>query len=110
MEKLQIISHRERRTLDSLHTAAVEEYVGRHYYGNYQTLLPSYDDGPKSRGQLEAEIVRYFMDKARGQWEIYRRDIVAQVRSLMELEGNQVNEATERIVKALREEKVKVTT
>jgi len=110
MEKLQVIGRREKRTLDSLKTAAVAEYVDRHYYGNYQTLLPSYEgSAPKSSGQLEAEVVHYFRAKAVDQWEIYYRDIVAQVRSLMALEGQKAVDATERIVKALLDAKVKVT-
>jgi len=110
MEKFHVISRREQRPLDDLHTAAVAEYVERHYYGNYQTLLPSYEgSSPKSSGQLEAEIVRYFRTKAVDAWEIYYRDIVAQVRSLMEFEGQKAAEATERIVKALLDAKVRVT-
>lgn len=109
MEKLQVIGKRESRTLDDLHKAAVSEYVERHYYGNYQTLLPSYDGAsPKSNGQLEAEVVRYFKEKAVDAWEIYYRDIVVQVRSLMGVEGNKAAEAAERVVKALRDNQVRV--
>ena len=104
-----MISRREQRPLDELHSQAILEYVERHYYGNYQTLLPSYEgSSPKSMGQLEAEVVRYFQEKAAERWEVYYRDVLTQARTCLELEGQKAADAANRIVKALIEAKVRV--
>ncbi len=58
IDKLKVIAKREAKDIKELYNLAVEEYVEKHFDGNYQTLMGSFADGGiKSDGQLEQEII-----------------------------------------------------
>ena len=109
MEKAYTIIKRESITFDQFCTQAVEEYVGRHFDGNYQTLLGSYEpDGIKSEGQREQEILRYFETRHKEKYRITYTDIVAQIREKLEYTGKKIVNTAQRIAKELHEKGVEV--
>ena len=108
MEKVRAIMRRETLSFNQIATAALSEYVDRHYYGNSQTLLSSYEPGGiKSEGQLEQGIVKHFTDKHLEGWYIYLRDIVAELIHLG-FSGDKLAPAQRRVVDQLLENKVKI--
>lgn len=106
MEKAYTIIKRESLSFDEFCVAAVDEYVARHFDGNYQTILGSYEDGGiKSEGQQEQTLVRFYVD--RGQ-EVRYTDVVARIRETLGYEGSKLIAATERLAQRLYEKGVKV--
>ena len=106
MEKAYTIIKRESLTFDQFCVQAVGEYVGRHFDGNYQTLLASYEeDGVKSEGQREQTLVRYYVDRS---VEVRYTDMVARVRETLGYEGSKLIAAAERIAQQLYEKGVKI--
>ena len=108
MEKAYTIIRREAMSFDEFCVAAVEEYVGRHFDGNYQTLLASYEPGGvKSEGQQEQELIRYYQDRAGDGFDVRLPDIKDRLRD-MGYEGGKVQNSAFRIVQRLHELEVKV--
>jgi len=108
MEKAYVIIRRESLTFDTFCTQAVEEYVQRHYDGNYQTLLGSYEPGGiKSEGQQEQELIRYYQGRFKDGFTVRVDDIKYSLRD-MGYEGVKVQQAAERIAQRLHELEVKV--
>jgi len=71
--RLQMMAKREGTTVGALRVQAIREYDERHWKGNYQTLMESYDEGgEKSDGQLEMQIVNKLAKKKR---DLSRSDI-----------------------------------
>ncbi|MBA7650068.1 hypothetical protein ES703_57869 [subsurface metagenome] len=61
MEKAFIIIKREALSFDRFCYTAVEEYVARHFDGNYQTILHSYsDEGKLNQATIEGRIREQF--------------------------------------------------
>ena len=109
MEKAYTIIRREALSFDEFCVAAVEEYVGRHFDGNYQTLLASYDEGGiKSEGQQEQELFRYYLERAKAGYEIRLQEIKDRVRSTLGYEGQKIKSTAEDIAQRLHDENVKV--
>jgi len=109
MEKAYTIIRRESYTFDEFCTRAVEEYVGRHFDGNYQTLLASYKPGGvKSEGQQEQELYKYYLDRAEKGMDIRLTEIKTRLRETLGYEGGKVQQTAERIAQRLHEEDVKV--
>lgn len=109
MEKAYTIIKRESLSFDEFCVNAVEEYVGRHFDGNYQTLLASYEeDGVKSEGQREQELVRYYVARARDGFDVRVSDIKDRLRDHLGYAGGKVQQTADRIVQLLYEEDIKV--
>ena len=64
--RLQMMARREGISMSAIRVQALTEYDDRHWEGNYQTLMESYDEGgKKSEGQIEMEIVNELAKKKR---------------------------------------------
>ena len=71
--RFQLMAKREGITVGALRVKAIIEYDDRHWKGNYQTLMESYDEGgEKSDGQIEMQIVNELAKKKR---DLSRSDI-----------------------------------
>lgn len=109
MEKIRAIMKRETLSFNQVATKALCEYVDRHYYGNSQTLLESYEEGGiKSDGQIEQMIVNYFLERHRKRYDVYYRDILKEVRQTLELQGEELINTGQRIIEQLLDEEVKI--
>lgn len=109
MEKAYAIIKRESLTFDKFCVDAVGEYVARHFDGNYQTLLGSYEeDGIKSEGQREQEIVRYYLDRNSSGYDLKYSDIAASLRERLGYKGSKLLSAIERLAQILHEKGIKV--
>ena len=111
MEKAYAIIKRENLTFDKFCVNAVGEYVARHFDGNYQTLLGSYEeDGIKSEGQREQEMVRYYLDRNSAGYDVNVKysDIVASLRDRLDYKGSKLISAADRLAKCLHEKGIKV--
>jgi hypothetical protein len=109
MEKAYKIIKRESITFDKLCTQAIEEYVGRHFDGNYQTLLASYEiDGIKSEGQQEQEIIRHFESRHKDGYKIKYIDITSRLREALTYSGTKLVNTAQRIAKDLHEKGMEV--
>jgi len=109
MEKTYTIIKRENITFDQFCVNAVQEYVSRHFDGNYQTLLASYEsDGVKSEGQQEQELVRYYMGRAENGFDIRYIDINTKIREKLGYEGSKTVAVANRVTQRLYENGVKV--
>jgi len=109
MEKAYTIIRRESLSFDELCNNAIEEYVGRHFDGNYQTILGSYEpDGVKSEGQREQEIIRYYEKRCKDGYEVRLSEIKTRIREILGYEGNKVKVAADRIAEHLYELGVKI--
>lgn len=109
MEKAYAIIKRESLTFDKFCVDAVGEYVARHFDGNYQTLLGSYEeDGIKSEGQREQELVKYYLSRERAGYDIKYSDIAASLRERLDYKESKLISATERLARLLHEKGIKV--
>ena len=55
--RLQMMAKREGMSMSAIRLQAIIEYDDRHWKGNYQTLMESFDkDGDKSDGQIEQSV------------------------------------------------------
>ena len=109
MEKAYTIIKRENITFDQFCVNAVQEYVSRHFDGNYQTLLASYEsDGVKSEGQQEQELVRYYMGRAENGFDLRYIDINTKIREKLGYEGSKTVAVANRVTQRLYENGVKV--
>ena len=109
MEKAYAIIKRESLTFDKFCVDAVGEYVSRHFDGNYQTVLGSYEeDGIKSEGQREQEIVRYYLDRNSSGYDLKYSDISARLRERLGYKGSKLISAAERLAQILHEKGIKV--
>ena len=101
--RLQIIAKREGITVGSLRVQAMKEYDERHWDGNYQTLLESYDEGGvKSDGQIEMEAIN---ELAKSKRDLSRSDIYP---LLTEVKPEKREQSFENIRKELTSRGVKV--
>lgn len=108
MEKALIIIKREALSFDNFCYTAVEEYVARHFDGNYQTVLGSYEPGGvKSEGQQEQELVKYYL-RDRAGYDVKYSDIATRLRERLGYKGSKLISATERLAKLLHEKGIKV--
>ena len=109
MEKAYTIIKRENITFDKFCVDAVGEYVARHFDGNYQTLLGSYEEGGiKSEGQQEQELVEYHLSRDRDGYDVKYSNIGASLRDRLGYKGSKLISATERLVKLLHEKGIKI--
>jgi len=108
MEKAYAIIKRESLSFDRFCVAAVEEYVARHFDGNYQTMLGSYEeDGIKSEGQREQELVKYYLSRDRA-YDVKYSDIAVRLRERLGYKGSKLISATERLAQILHKKGIKV--
>ena len=109
MEKAYAIIKRESLTFDKFCVDAIGEYVARHFDGNYQTVLGSYEPGGvKSEGQREQELVKYYLSRDRDGYDVKYSDIGDSLRERLGYKGSKLISATERLAKLLHEKGVKV--
>ena len=109
MEKAFIIIKREAMSFDNFCYTAVEEYVARHFDGNYQTLLGSYEEGGiKSEGQQEQELVEYYLNRDKDGYDVKYSNIGVSLRERLGYKGSELISATERLAKLLHEKGIKV--
>ena len=109
-EKLISWCKRESLTLQEGMTQFIFEGVDRHYYGNSQTLLDSYEPaGIKSDGQIEQIITNKLFKKYQTTKQpIPRIDIVTESRDIG-IDPKKIPEATNRVIQNLRELEVPIT-
>lgn len=109
MEKAYAIIKRESLTFDKFCVNAIGEYVARHFDGNYQTILGSFEeDGIKSEGQQEQEMIKYYLDRDGAGYNVKYSDIAARLRELLDYKGSKLISATERLARLLHEKGIKV--
>lgn len=81
METFQEWCKREGMDFNKGIRLAIKETIERHQAGNYQTLIPSFEEGGvKSDGQLEQEIIQKYLTK-NGQ-DIPYREILRDVKAI----------------------------
>ena len=108
IEEIDRIANREKSSRSKIIVTSMAEYIDRHAPGNSQTLLSSYEEGGlKSDGQLEQEIIQYFIKRQENHYEVNARDIGEQVR-LNGVKGEQTSPTIDRIVKQLLAKEVRV--
>ena len=101
--RLQMMAKREGITVGALRVHAIREYDERHWKGNYQTLMESYDEGgAKSDGQIEMEAIN---ELAKSKRDLSRSDIYP---LLAEVKPEKREHSFEKIRKELDSRGVKV--
>ena len=109
MEKAYAIIKRENLTFDKFCVNAVGEYVARHFDGNYQTLLGSYEEGGKqSEGQQEQELVEYYLNRDKDGYDVKYSNIGASLRERLGYKGSKLTSTTDRLAKLLHEKGITV--
>ena len=102
IEKFLIWCKRESMTFEQGLLTVISEGVTRHYDGNFQTLLGSYNpDGIKSEGQQEQLIIRYFEERHEKHYPIRYLEIGAKIREDLGFSGSKLVAAIERVVEVL---------
>jgi len=108
IDEIDRIANREKCSRSKIIVCGLAEYIDRHGLGNSQTLLSSYDEGGlKSDGQIEQEIIQYFIKRQENHYEVNAREIGEQVR-LNGVKGDQTSSTIDRIVKQLLAKEVRV--
>ena len=108
INEIDRIANREKCSRSKIIVCGLAEYIDRHGLGNSQTLLSSYEEGGlKSDGQLEQEIIQYFIKRQENHYEVNAREIGEQVR-LNGVKGDQTSSTIDRIVKQLLAKEVRV--
>lgn len=109
MEKAYIIIKREALSFDDLCFSAIDEYVKRHYDGNFQTILGSYEPGGvKSEGQQEQALIRYYEARHKDGYKVNYNDLIERLRESLEYSGTQLVNTAQRIAKTLHEKGMEV--
>ncbi len=109
IEKFLIWCKRESMTFEQGLLIVISEGVDRHYYGNTQTLLASYEeDGKKSEGQQEKELVEYYMSRDKDGYNVKYSNIGSSLRERLGYKGSKLISATERLAKLLHENGIKI--
>ena len=108
IDEIDRIANREKCSRSKIIVCGLAEYIDRHGLGNSQTLLSSYDEGGlKSDGQIEQEIIQYFIKRYENHYEITYGDIGKQVR-LQGFKTDQVIPTIDRIVNQLLAKEVAI--
>jgi len=108
LQKAYILIKREKKNLGHVFSEALIEYTHRHYDLAFQTNLQSYStESPLNQGQVEQEIIQYFIKRQENHYEVNARDIGEQVR-LNGVKGEQTSPTIDRIVKQLLAKEVRV--
>jgi len=70
MDRIQVIAKREGENVNDVIIRALDEYDEKHWKGNYQTLMESFEEGGvKSNGQFQQEIIRQLEHRKSTYWK-----------------------------------------
>jgi len=108
LQKAYALIKREHKNLGHIFSEALIEYTHRHYDLAFQTNLQNYStESPLNQGQVEQEVIQYFIKRQENHYEVNARDIGEQVR-LNGVKGEQTSPTIDRIVKQLLAKEVRV--
>ena len=108
LQKAYALIKREKKNLGNIFSEALIEYTHRHYDLAFQTNLQNYStESPLNQGQVEQEIIQYFIKRQENHYEVNAREIGEQVR-LNGVKGDQTSSTIDRIVKQLLAKEVRV--